>query len=379
MSLRRTFFAVVAIGIFLANPLLTNIKGQPGPQQQQVRRNVRYTCNGETIVVSRCRRDSDRPGYPPTKPEDDYCAVHYPDRPLQNGISVEKVELLADVVKKLQSCGAFDQTPARRQPDKRSTGPSSVASTSDASNKPAAPKSGSMPAMTRAQADAYDKYFNLGNRHLAAKEYGEAVVAYKQAIAVLPDVSYAHNGLGLAYTNLGKYSEAVGELQEAIRLDPDDPTPCLNLAMTYFALKDYTKAITPLQRLIRLKPKDDKAHDLLGTAYKAVQQYDKALVAFREAVRLNPLNSPAWAGLGFSYYYLNRDPEAVSAFQQAIRINPKYSYAYRGLGLTYVGQGRKDEALTVYRTLLTLDKSEAQGLYESISKMVGGGTGRSTP
>ena len=32
-------------------------------------------------LVTRCRKDSDQPGFPPTQPNQDYCQVYYPDRP----------------------------------------------------------------------------------------------------------------------------------------------------------------------------------------------------------------------------------------------------------------------------------------------------------
>lgn len=223
--------------------------------------------------------------------------------------------------------------------------------------------------MTRAQADAYDAHFKQGNTYLDAKQYEKAIEAYKKAIAVLPDISYAHNGLGLAYRGLNRYPEAVAELKEAVRLDPNDPTACKNLAMTYFSLRDYSKAVTTLQQLLRLKPSDEHAHLFLGDGYKALKEYDKAVAAYREAVRLRPNNSSAWAGLGFSYYYLSQDSEAVNAFQQAIRLQPDYAYAYRGLGFAYAGMGRKEDALQVYKKLQGIDQTEAQKVYDSISKM----------
>lgn len=113
------------------------------------------------------------PGYPPTKPEDNYCAVHYPDRPLQNGISVEKVELLADVVKKLQSCGAFNQP--SRQPVSSTTAAPGSAKTGSASGTSHRP-----PEVIIRADKLYDE-----------KKYAEAIEAYKKAVVLKLDNPYA--------------------------------------------------------------------------------------------------------------------------------------------------------------------------------------------
>jgi len=66
--------------------------------------NVYYRCNGERVMVTRCRKDSDQPGFPPTQPNQDYCQVLYPDRPKRGGFDASGVELRGDLIKKLQEC-----------------------------------------------------------------------------------------------------------------------------------------------------------------------------------------------------------------------------------------------------------------------------------
>lgn len=72
--------------------------------------NVSYLCNGERVVVTRCRKDSDQPGYPPTPPDRDYCQVYYPDRPKHGGFDESAVELRGDLIKKLQACTRSGRT-----------------------------------------------------------------------------------------------------------------------------------------------------------------------------------------------------------------------------------------------------------------------------
>src|SRR5262249_10353800 len=74
----------------------------------QLRYKVYYQCNGEQVQIDHCRKDDDGKGFgPPTKPQENYCLVYYPDRPRRGGIMVQKAELYDDIVKMLQTCGAL--------------------------------------------------------------------------------------------------------------------------------------------------------------------------------------------------------------------------------------------------------------------------------
>lgn len=87
--------------------------------QQTLRYNYIYSCNKERIVVDHCRKDSDQPGFAPTKPENDYCQVYYPDRPKSGGFDAMGVVLRGDLIKTLQACGAMQQVAPSSQASKK--------------------------------------------------------------------------------------------------------------------------------------------------------------------------------------------------------------------------------------------------------------------
>ncbi len=96
-----------------------------------LRYRVKYQCKGETVVVDYCRHDSDMAGFPRTIPQNDYCAVDFPDRPLHNGIMVPSSILRSDIVGQLQACGALPRpmgwTPKQRAPVQETTAPDVMA------------------------------------------------------------------------------------------------------------------------------------------------------------------------------------------------------------------------------------------------------------
>src|SRR5205814_8418273 len=66
--------------------------------------NVNYSCGGERMMITRCRKYSDQPGFAPTPPDQDYCQVYYPDRPKRGGFDASAVELRGEAMKKLHTC-----------------------------------------------------------------------------------------------------------------------------------------------------------------------------------------------------------------------------------------------------------------------------------
>lgn len=88
---------ILALGFFLAAPITTNVFAQASIQL-----NVVYRCNGERLIVSRCRDDSDSA----------YCSVSYPDRkgPATGGLTPELAEQRGDLIRKLRACGALTST-----------------------------------------------------------------------------------------------------------------------------------------------------------------------------------------------------------------------------------------------------------------------------
>jgi hypothetical protein len=76
--------------------------------QPTLRYNYEYVCNNQRVVVGHCRSDSDIPGSVPTRPESDYCAVYYPDRPRNpNSSEIPDTVLRSNVMSMLDACGAF--------------------------------------------------------------------------------------------------------------------------------------------------------------------------------------------------------------------------------------------------------------------------------
>ena len=68
------------------------------------------------------------------------------------------------------------------------------------------------------------------------------------AISLKPDMSSAHNNLGLIYKESGRYKEAEKEYKEALRIDPKYVDAMNNLAVLYDYEGKHTEAAELLKR-----------------------------------------------------------------------------------------------------------------------------------
>ena len=221
-----------------------------------LRYKVKYQCKGEAVVVEYCRHDSDRPGFPPTIPQNDYCSVYYPDRPPRNGIILPSVILRSEIVRQLQECSALPRPLAW------------------------APKQGNTVA----------EQMELASRSFAAKDYPAALAQYQKVLTLSPDPAtqaMADLKIGWIYDNASKFDKAIPFLRESTRLSPGNGGAFYELGYASYSLKQYGEALASLQKAVQLLPNDISARHWLGSTEAALGRIDDALASYRVLQRLS--------------------------------------------------------------------------------------------
>src|SRR5208282_6635654 len=74
------------------------------------------------------------------------------------------------------------------------------------------------------------KYLSSGDAYFKAGKYQEAVIQFRNAVALDPRFAKAHSQLAQGYLRLGNSEAAYREFQEAVTLDPKDSDAQLHLA-----------------------------------------------------------------------------------------------------------------------------------------------------
>jgi tetratricopeptide (TPR) repeat protein len=64
--------------------------------------------------------------------------------------------------------------------------------------------------------------YNAGKKHLAAREFPQAIESFTESVKGDPTYAPAFYGLALSYANSGKYPQALENVQQALKLDPSN-------------------------------------------------------------------------------------------------------------------------------------------------------------
>lgn len=108
--------------------------------------------------------------------------------------------------------------------------------------------------------------FYLGIAYDGLKRYGDAIVAFKEAVRLKPDFAEAWNSLGNSYVSIAFYRWAIGCYQKAIRLKPDYAEAWWGLGGSYARSGNRSAALEAVRELRKYDPQH--ANQLLNMINK---------------------------------------------------------------------------------------------------------------
>ncbi len=111
----------------------------------------------------------------------------------------------------------------------------------------------------------------------------DAVLQFRNAIRLDPNLAAAHLMLGIALRRQADSGGALEQFRLAVKLKPDDPEAQYNLGRELKTAGDTAGAIAAFRRAIELKPDFEQAHYNLALALRTQEM--------RTAPRRNSMNS----------------------------------------------------------------------------------------
>ncbi|HEX3282302.1 MAG TPA: tetratricopeptide repeat protein [Pyrinomonadaceae bacterium] len=194
-----------------------------------------------------------------------------------------------------------------------------------------------------------------GDKYAGARQYDQAVDAYRQAIKLDPNLAAAYHGLGRVYVNMGRATDALVAMRTAIRLEPDNAIAHVNLGITLENLRRFEEALTELNEAKRLSPQNATIHNEIGNLLNNfLGRTADALVAYQEARRLDPDQAPIQYNVGLALMLLGKAADAVQPLQEALRLDPQYRNARYVLSDVYGRLGRYEEAIDSWTKFLEI-------------------------
>jgi tetratricopeptide (TPR) repeat protein len=156
-----------------------------------------------------------------------------------------------------------------------------------------------------------------------------AEAAYRQAIALNPNLPEAHFGLVMLLTR--------GNFEIGDEIPPTE------------------EALAALQKGVRLDPMSSGVHDWLGDMLLQLGKLEEAEAEYTIAVQLQPTSGEARIALGDLLAQVGRHEEAVPLYEQTLSLQPR-SPRSRRAAARIAGYkallGRPDEAIEMYQSQL---------------------------
>ena len=161
-----------------------------------------------------------------------------------------------------------------------------------------------------------------GDSYRAAGEYDEAIIEYKNALQINPNLVSAHESLAESYLRTDRIREGYWELGETIRLNPEDVESRITYATLSLAMNQTDGLIEQVETIAELAPENPKGQLLLGQTYASVDRFDEAEAALRRAIELDPKDRSFYAVLSAVYTRTGRPVEAEVTLKEGINQSP---------------------------------------------------------
>jgi len=155
-------------------------------------------------------------------------------------------------------------------------------------------------------------FTGLAACHDSLRQYDEAVLAAKQAVALSPQAAFGHLRLGQVYWHKKQFIDAEKELKLAIELEPNNPEAYV-LARYYLETGQYQESLQLWNKVAGILPDQSSLKSVIQQgvmiSFYALGKYDEAIAAADQLVNLSTLN-----GIGFILNKQNNSPPQITAF-----------------------------------------------------------------
>ena len=100
---------------------------------------------------------------------------------------------------------------------------------------------------------------NLGANYVNKDMLDEAIVQFKRALTIKPDLAEARNNLGVAFCRQKMFDDAIEEFKLAVKINPDYSKSHDNLGFAYRNKNMFNEAIAEHNLALKINPKDMEA------------------------------------------------------------------------------------------------------------------------
>lgn len=251
-------------------------------------------------------------------------------------------------------------------------------------------------------ADSYDRYLQavLVERHAKSpKDIEKALVLYKTALILEPDLACAYAGIAEAHLRMFQMTHDTAHLSSssgAVAQATAAQNTCFSteyrvaqllkatgqtisslsvfkrmserllysdqlkrdIAHVYLRLGMYQDAVSQSLEATAISPRQWRNHEVLGECYLADGKFTNAIATFGDVLALNPSSAVAYHNLGAAYLYNGAFAKAIVPLRRALILQPTAA-SHSNLGTAQFYLGNAEASVEEYQIALSLNpKSE---------------------
>lgn len=206
--------------------------------------------------------------------------------------------------------------------------------------------------LTQVRADAPLPHFHLALALRATGELRGAVRELKAALRLVPQAAVFYHALGVLYSELGAEGQALQAFRAALALQPDSPAALHGVIGILIRRQELDQAQAQLEERLRVDRADALVHELLAEVSFHRRAFSQARTRLLEGLGLGRdltpgVRSRMHNNLGVCYWHLGDRITAGRMFTRAIEDGSDTSLPYQNLARCEIYAGRLAEARAV--------------------------------
>lgn len=172
----------------------------------------------------------------------------------------------------------------------------------------------------------------------------EALSAYHQAAALVPNDPEPRLAAGLFLEKQNKFADAEQEYKQVLAVDPQSSEATIGLANIYMRGRRFPDAEAQLRKIVAAHPEQPAAHVQLGRVLAAEGKNDEAITELQSAMKINPADTSLQRDLADLYTTAGKSEQAEAAYRSLLAAHPDDAELHHSLGVNLLKQKKSVEA-----------------------------------
>ncbi len=162
---------------------------------------------------------------------------------------------------------------------------------------------------------------------------------------------------GLEQLKSGNHEDAVVSFKNALAVSPNNIGAKIHLTRACLGTNNPDTANVLIEEVLAIDSTNAFAFFVQGRVQQCLQEDESAIAAYEKSIDLRDENPYAYNNLGLIYLLEGKYNEAVSSLEMAVEQNGNIVYFHNNLGMAYEGIGELARARESFQAALEIDQN----------------------